>query len=47
LSLDSCYDTIAPTTIFFNSKENKTLSIVTKEKLQRKKERKKERKKSQ
>jgi hypothetical protein len=45
LSLDSPKHTIAPTTIFFNSKENKTLSILTKKK--NSKERKKERKKSQ
>ncbi len=47
LSLDSPYDTIAPTTIFFNSKENKALSILTKNKLQRKKERKKSQKKKE
>ncbi len=41
LSLDSPYDTIAQTTIFFNSKENKTLSILILKK--NSKERKKER----
>ncbi len=39
LSLDSAYDTIAPTTIFFNNKKSKTLSILTKK---NSKERKKE-----